>query len=74
VSVQDGCMVCTKCTIGSEIILDTLDGCKVGARFGPYVPWPQKPFWTHRMELLGDVGCVESCFSTFGDSICVGAR
>ena len=26
VSVQDRCMVCAKCTIGSEIILDTLDG------------------------------------------------
>jgi hypothetical protein len=26
VSVQDRCMVCAKCTIGSEIILDALDG------------------------------------------------
>jgi len=26
VSVQDRCMVCAKCTIGSEIILDTPDG------------------------------------------------
>ena len=26
VSVQDRCMVCAKCTIGSEIVLDTLDG------------------------------------------------
>ena len=25
-SVQDRCMVCTRCTIGSEIILDALDG------------------------------------------------
>jgi hypothetical protein len=25
-SVQDRCMVCTKLTIGSEIILDTPDG------------------------------------------------
>jgi hypothetical protein len=26
------------------------------------------------MELLGDVGLVESCFSPFGDSVTVGAR
>jgi hypothetical protein len=26
------------------------------------------------MELLGDVGLVESCFSLFGDSVTVGAR
>ena len=26
VSVQDRCMVCANCTIGSEIILDTPDG------------------------------------------------
>jgi hypothetical protein len=25
-SVQDGCTVCAKCTIGSENILDTSDG------------------------------------------------
>jgi hypothetical protein len=25
-SVQDSCMVCAKCTIGSEIILDAPDG------------------------------------------------
>jgi hypothetical protein len=25
-SVQDRCTVCTECTIGIEIILDTLDG------------------------------------------------
>jgi hypothetical protein len=26
------------------------------------------------MELLGDVGHVECCFSPFGDSVSVGAR
>ena len=31
-------------------------------------------FWTHLMELLGDVGHVESRFSSFGDSVCMGAR
>ena len=31
-------------------------------------------FWTHLMELLGDVGLVESCFGPFGDSVSVGGR
>jgi hypothetical protein len=26
VSLQDRCMVCTKCIMGSEIVLDALDG------------------------------------------------
>ena len=30
-------------------------------------------FWTHLMELLGDVGHVKSHFGTFGDSVGVGA-
>jgi hypothetical protein len=33
-----------------------------------------KSFWTHPMELIGDVGHVESCYSLFGDSLSVGAR
>ena len=38
-SVQDRCMVCAKCTIGLEIILDTMmvlvrDEAQVDARFG----------------------------------------
>ena len=28
----------------------------------------------HPMELLGDMGLVESCFGVFGDSVSVGAR
>jgi hypothetical protein len=28
-SVQDRCMVCAKCTIGSEIILDAPDGTRM---------------------------------------------
>ena len=28
----------------------------------------------HPMELLGDMGLVESCFDLFGDSVSVGAR
>ena len=30
--------------------------------------------WTHPMELLGDMGHVESRFGPFGDSVSVGAR
>jgi hypothetical protein len=48
VLVQDGCMVCTECTI--------------------------KQFWTHSIELQGDVGHVKSHFDPFGDNISVGAR
>ena len=33
-----------------------------------------KSFCTHLMELLGDVGHVESPFRPFGDSVSVGAR
>ena len=40
-SVQERCMVCTKRTIGSEIILDTPNGttcneAQVEAHFGPF--------------------------------------
>jgi hypothetical protein len=38
------------------------------------VPKAQKSFWTHLMELLGDVGPMESHFFLFGDSVSVGAR
>jgi hypothetical protein len=40
----------------------------------PNVSRAQKSFWTHMMELLGDVGHVESRFGPFGDSVSVGAR
>ena len=33
-----------------------------------------KILWTHPMELLGDMGHVESHFFPFGDSVSVGAR
>ena len=40
VSVQDRCMVCARCTIGSEIVLDAPDGttsneAQVEDHFGP---------------------------------------
>jgi hypothetical protein len=33
-----------------------------------------KIIWTHPMELLGDMGHVESCSSLFGDNVSVSAR
>ena len=41
VSVQDRCMVCTRRTIGSKIVLDGTDGttrykAQVEAHFGPF--------------------------------------
>jgi hypothetical protein len=41
------------------------------ARFASNVPQAQKSFRRHPMELLGDVGHVESRFSPFGDSVSV---
>ena len=38
------------------------------------VPYACKLFWTHPIELLGDVGHVESDFVPFGHSVSVGAR
>ena len=41
VPVQDRCMVCARCTLGSEIVLDATDGttrytAQVEAHFGPF--------------------------------------
>ena len=52
------------------LLIFTQDRCIVFAN----VPLAQKSFWTHPMELLGDVGHVESHFGPFGDSVSVGAR
>jgi hypothetical protein len=46
----------------------------VGAWFAPNIPQALKSFWTHLMELLGDMGHVESCFGLFGDSVSAGGR
>ena len=35
----------------------------------PNVSYAWKSFWTHPIELLGDVGQVESDFVPFGDSV-----
>jgi hypothetical protein len=46
----------------------------IDQQFAPNIPQPQKQIWTHPMELLGDVGHVESRFDPFGDSVSFGAR
>jgi hypothetical protein len=38
------------------------------------IPQAQKSFWMHPMEILGDVGHMDSHFGLFGDSVSVGAR
>jgi hypothetical protein len=43
-------------------------------RFVPSIPQPQNSFWTHPMELQGDVGQVESRFGPFRDSVGVSTR
>jgi hypothetical protein len=44
------------------------------ARFAPNVTQAQKLFWMHPMELLGDVGHLDSHFGPFGDIVSVNAR
>jgi len=56
--MQDSCKVCVERTICSEINLDTTG----------------KSIWTHPMELLDDMGHMESRFVLFGDSVSFGAR
>jgi hypothetical protein len=46
----------------------------IGAWFAMKVPKARKSFWTHPMELLGDVGPMESCFGPFGEGVSVSAR
>ena len=55
--------------LGIVLIL-TQDRCTFLAN----VPLAWKLFWTHPMELLGNVGHVESRFRPFEDSVSVGAR
>ena len=77
-SVQDRCMVCARCTIGSTgssfrpfdmVLILTQD-----TRFASNVPLDRKSFSKHPLELLGDVGHVECHFIPFADSVSVGAR
>ena len=48
----------------------TQDGCMVCAERAKGL----ENILAHAMELLGDMGLVESCFGPFGDSVSVGAR
>jgi hypothetical protein len=53
------------------------DEVLVEAHFGqvaPNVRVARKSFLTHTMDLLGDVGHVESRFGLFGDNVSLGAR
>ena len=54
-----------------ECLMLMLMLCKLSyARLTPEV----LQFWTHRMQLLGDMGHVESRYGPFGDGLSVGAR
>ena len=54
-----------------EIVLNlTQDSCTVCVERAIGL----ETIWTHPMELLGDVGHVESRFFSFGDSVSVSAR
>ena len=54
-----------------EIVLVSVqDRCTVCVEFTIGL---EKSFWMHPMDLLGDIGHVESCFSPFGDSVSVDA-
>ena len=47
------------------VLIFTQDRCMLGAEHN----LAHKSFWTHLLELLGDVGHVKSCFGPFGDSV-----
>jgi hypothetical protein len=47
------------------VLISAQDRC----RFAPDVPRAWKSFWSHPMELLGDVGQMEARFSLFGDNV-----
>jgi len=54
------------CLVHLEIeLMLTQDRCPVCAE----IPQVQKSFWTHPIELLGDLGHVKSHFGSFGDSV-----
>jgi hypothetical protein len=52
------------------VLILTQDRCTVCTD----LPYAQKLFWMHPMELLCDVGHVESYFGPFGDNVSVSAR
>jgi hypothetical protein len=52
------------------MLVSVQERCTVAAN----IPQAQKLFWTHTMELLDDVGHVESHFGLFRDSANLDAR
>jgi hypothetical protein len=55
-----------------EIVLVLVqDRCTVDTK---HTTGLEKLFWTHMMELLGDVGQVESHFGPFGGSVTLDVR
>ena len=62
---------CKLISVYFEIVLIlTQDRCTICAKS----TIGSESFWTHPMELLGDVGHVESRFGPFRDIVSVGAR
>ena len=71
VSVQDRCMVCARCIVGLQSVLDPTDAtprCRGSCGISLLFVWRQ--CWCR----LGDVGHVESHFFPFGNSGGVGAK
>ena len=70
VPLGDEAQVEARFSLSDTVLILTQDRCMV------YVERNigSTSFWTHSMELLGDVGHVESHFFPFGDSVSVGAR
>jgi hypothetical protein len=60
------CVMCNLSLVPLEIVLVLV---QVRRWFAPNIPQAWKLFLTHTMELLGDVGHVESVFGPFGDSV-----
>ena len=55
-----------------KVLILTQDRCTFCS--APNILLAQKSFWMLPMELLGDVGHVESHFFPLGDNVSVGAR
>ena len=53
-----------------KVLILTKDRCTVSSN----ILLAQKSFWTHPMELVGDVGLVEPQLFPYRDSVSVGAR
>jgi hypothetical protein len=53
------------------VLLSVQDRCTVGTKRTIGL---EKSFWTQMMELLGDVGQVESRFGLFGGSVSLDVR